>query len=47
MISYVLGSFSTPSWWMPDSWAKAFSPTMALLGCTATPVSALTRRLVR
>jgi hypothetical protein len=23
---------------MPASWAKAFSPTMALLGCTCTPV---------
>ena len=20
-----------PSWWMPDSWAKAFLPTIALL----------------
>ena len=22
----------TPSWWMPLEWAKALSPTMALLG---------------
>jgi hypothetical protein len=23
---------------MPDSWAKALAPTMALFGCTAKPV---------
>ena len=28
----------TPSWWMPDSWAKALAPTMALFGCTGKPV---------
>ena len=39
MISYVSFSLSTPSWWMPASWANAFSPTMALLGCTWTPVT--------
>mmetsp|Transcript_11809 Transcript_11809/g.38876 ORF Transcript_11809/g.38876 Transcript_11809/m.38876 type:complete len:237 (+) Transcript_11809:770-1480(+) len=27
-----------PSWWMPDSWRKAFAPTIALWGCTAMPV---------
>jgi hypothetical protein len=27
-----------PSWWMPDSCAKAFLPTMALLYCTGKPV---------
>jgi hypothetical protein len=34
-----------PSWWMPASWAKAFSPTIALLRCTVRPVSVLTMRL--
>ena len=29
---------------MPDSWAKAFAPTMALLGCTGKPVMLETRR---
>ena len=28
---------------MPDSWAKAFRPTTALLYCTGYPVSRLTR----
>jgi hypothetical protein len=37
---------STPSWWMPDSWAKALAPTIALLGCTAMPVRFDTRREV-
>lgn len=32
MISYVSGLFSMPSWWMPDSCAKAFAPTMACAG---------------
>ena len=45
MISYVVLSFMMPSTWMPDSWAKAFSPTMALFRCTAIPVVLLTRRL--
>ena len=27
---------------MPASWAKALAPTMALLGCTAKPVTAET-----
>ena len=31
---------------MPDVWAKAFAPTMALLGCTTIPVILLTKRLV-
>ena len=38
MISYVSGFLITPSWWMPDSWAKALPPTIALLGWTAKPV---------
>jgi hypothetical protein len=46
MISYVPGSLSTPSWWMPDACANAFAPTTALFGCTGIPVSSLTRRLV-
>ena len=29
---------STPSWWMPDSCAKAFLPTMALLAWMMWPV---------
>ncbi len=32
---------------MPDSWAKAFSPTMALLRWTCRPVRLETRREVR
>ena len=44
MISYVSFSFSTPSWWMPASCAKAFSPTMALFGWTRTPVIDDSRR---
>ena len=28
-----------PSWWIPDSWAKAFFPTIALLYCTGKPVA--------
>ena len=47
MISYVSFSLSTPSWWMPASWAKAFSPTMALLGWTCTPVMWDSSREVR
>ena len=38
MISYVIAAFSTPSWWIPASCANALSPTIALLGCTITPV---------
>src|SRR3954454_8196465 len=38
MISYVSGFLITPSWWIPDSWAKAFAPTIALFGWTAKPV---------
>ncbi len=34
MISKVVRSLSTPSWWMPDSCANALRPTIALLGCT-------------
>src|SRR3569832_1852159 len=30
---------------MPDSWAKALAPTMALLGCTGKPVMLDTKRL--
>jgi hypothetical protein len=41
MISYVKGFFSTPSWWMPASCAKALRPVMALFGCTGTPVISL------
>jgi hypothetical protein len=36
-----------PSWWMPDSWAKALAPTIALLGWTLKPVMAETRREAR
>jgi hypothetical protein len=32
---------------MPASWAKAFFPTTALLGCTATPVMLERSWLVR
>ncbi len=28
-----------PSWWMPDSWLKAFLPTIALLYWTGKPVT--------
>ena len=31
---------------MPDSWAKAFAPTIALLGCTTMPVRLDTKREV-
>ena len=37
----------TPCWWMPASWAKALRPTMALLGCTGTPVMLESIWLVR
>ena len=47
MISYVVRSLRTPSWWMPDSWAKALRPTIALLGWIAYPVRRETIRLVR
>mmetsp|Transcript_26483 Transcript_26483/g.57560 ORF Transcript_26483/g.57560 Transcript_26483/m.57560 type:complete len:269 (+) Transcript_26483:828-1634(+) len=47
MISYVVLFLSMPSWWMPDSCAKAFCPTMALCGCTAMPVYSATMREVR
>ena len=46
-VDEVVRSFSTPCWWMPDSWAKALRPTTALLYCTGYPVSRLTSRLVR
>ncbi len=29
---------------MPDSWAKAFAPTIALFGCTGTPVMFVSKR---
>ena len=35
MISNVVRSLSTPSWWIPDSWANALRPTIALFGGTA------------
>jgi len=44
MISYVSLFFSTPSWWMPDSWAKALAPTTALFGWTSIPVKLETNR---
>src|SRR6056297_102081 len=47
IISYVRELFSIPCWCMPDSWAKAFFPTTALLGCTETPVMSLISLLVR
>ena len=47
MISYVSRLLSTPSWWIPASWAKAFCPTIALFGCTGYPLRRETRRLVR
>ena len=34
MISKVLRSFRTPSWWMPDSCANALRPMIALFGWT-------------
>ena len=46
MISKVSRDLSTPSWWMPELWAKALAPTIALLGATAIPMRRLTRRLV-
>ncbi len=47
MISYVLALAMTPCWWMPDSCAKAFAPTMALLGGMGTPVMLLSSLLER
>ena len=47
MISNVERSFNSPSWWMPDSWAKAFLPTIALFACTMCPVKLETMRLLR
>src|SRR4029450_8549040 len=47
MCSYVVRSMSTPCWWMPDSWANALAPTIALLGWIGYPVSRLTSREVR
>ena len=38
MISYVFAFAITPCWWMPLSCAKAFAPTIALLGAIFTPV---------
>ncbi len=46
IISYVLAFLSTPSWCMPLECAKAFLPTMALLGCTGMFISVDTMRLV-
>mmetsp|Transcript_22698 Transcript_22698/g.46250 ORF Transcript_22698/g.46250 Transcript_22698/m.46250 type:complete len:230 (+) Transcript_22698:996-1685(+) len=46
MISYVLACLSTPCWWMPDSCANAFLPTIALLACTSIPVYLATILLV-
>ena len=40
IISYVPACFNIPSWWIPDSCAKAFAPTIALFGCTENPVIA-------
>ena len=34
MISNVVRSLSTPSWWIPDSCANALRPMIALLGWT-------------
>ena len=31
---------------MPEEWANAFEPTMALWGCTGIPVRWLTNRLI-
>ena len=39
IISYVFLFLSIPSWWMPDSWANAFFPTIALLYWTGKPVT--------
>ena len=39
MISYVFLFLSIPSWWIPDSCAKAFFPTTALLNWTGKPVA--------
>ena len=46
MISYVWALAMTPCWWMPDSCAKAFAPTIALLGGIGTPVILLRRLLL-
>ncbi len=35
-----------PSWWIPEEWAKAFVPTMALFRWTGRPISAETILLV-
>ena len=35
---------STPSWWMPEAWAKALAPTTALFGWTTKPVICETSR---
>ena len=43
MISKVSAFFSMPSWWIPDSCAKAFLPTIALLNCTGKPETEATR----
>ena len=40
IISYVPECLSIPSWWIPDSWANALAPTIALLGWTEKPVIA-------
>ena len=43
--SYVCACEIIPCWWMPDSWAKAFCPTTALLRATWNPVAPETTRL--
>src|SRR5665647_831915 len=44
--SNVSGFSVTPRVWMPDSWANAFSPTIALFACTLIPVNDATSREV-
>jgi hypothetical protein len=46
MGSKVNGFSVTPRVWMPDSWANAFSPTIALLACTLMTVYDATSREV-
>ena len=46
MISYVERSLMIPSWWMPEEWAKAFDPTIALFRWIGSPISFDTIRLV-
>jgi hypothetical protein len=42
MISQVWVCLSMPCRWMPDSWANALRPTIALLYCTGNDVAAET-----